>query len=97
MAIKYSGIYRFERKLFRYNFTHNVVEWVYKARKSEIAEEKEWIEKHGRPLHHIDELGYIVLDSAGLRLENWKRKAVRDEYLSEWVYDMNEELRYMMI
>lgn len=32
------------------------------------------------------------LDGVGLRLENWKNKEARDEYLAEWCADLEEEM-----
>lgn len=36
------------------------------------------------------------IDGAGLRLENWKNKEVRDEYLAEWCADLEDEIAYEM-
>lgn len=83
--------YRFQGKLFRYDFDNSVVEYISKASAEDIADEEEWIKEHGRPLLEIDEQGYIILDSVGLRQENWKRKAVRDEYLFQYCVDLDEE------
>ena len=39
---------------------------------------------------------YEVLDSAGLRRENWENQEARDEYLSSWSDDLDEELRWLL-
>ena len=33
-----------------------------------------------------------VLDSVGLKLENWKNKEVREEYLQEWAFELKCEV-----
>lgn len=83
--------YRYQKKLFRYDFDNCVVEYIAKATKEQIGEEIEWEQKHGSQLYGIDADGYMVLATAGLRKENWTRKAVRDEYLFEWCIDLDEE------
>lgn len=88
--------YKMDGKLFRYDFDNAVVEYVYKADADTIAEEEEWKAAHdGRPLFGIDKDGYSVLDSAGLRRENWLNKEARDEYLSLWADELDEEYRCM--
>lgn len=94
--MKKSSIYKFKGKLFRYNFDHCVVEWVSKATQEEIDDNKKWQAKYGKNLWDIDEDGYIEIDAVGLRKENWTRKAVRDEYLSEWVAEIAEACDYEM-
>lgn len=95
MMKKCSGIYKKDGKMFRYDFEHCIVEYVCKASKDEIANNKEWQSKYGRNLWDIDENGYMVIDSAGLRAENWKNKEVRDEYLAEWIEEMKYECEMM--
>lgn len=90
-----SSPYKFEGKTFRYDFDRCVVEYIFKATEEDIADEQEWIEKYERPLLGIDEEGYIVASTVGLRKENWTRKPVRDEYLSGWVDELGEEERCM--
>ena len=92
--MKKSAVYKFRGKLFRYNFDECLVEYLAKATKEELEENKEWQKKYGKNLWDIDENGYIEIDAAGLRKENWTRKAVRDEYLSEWVAEMQEALEW---
>ena len=87
--------YKFQGKLFRYDFDHAMVEYICKAGAEEIADEKEWMETHNKPLYGIDADGYMELDAVGLRAENWKRKAVRDEYLSQYCFDLDEEAAWL--
>lgn len=87
---KMSGIYRYKKKLFRYNFDSCVVEWVSKPTAEEIKDNEEWHRKHGRDLWEIED-GMIVNDSIGLRPENWKNKEARNEYLDEWIFELQEE------
>lgn len=84
--------YRFQKKLFRYDFEDCVVEYIAKADSETIADDEEWKKTHnGRSLYDIDQDGYMVLATAGLRKENWTRKAVRDEYLEEWCGELDFE------
>ena len=92
--MKKSAVYKFKGKLFRYNFDECLVEYIAKATKEELEENKEWQKKFGKNLWDIDENGYIEIDAVGLRKENWTRKEVRDEYLSEWAAEMHEALEY---
>lgn len=85
-----SRVYKFHGKLFRYDFDHCMVEWVYKADPAMLEDNKEWQEKYCKDLWQIED-GYYIADAAGLRPENWKRKAVRDEYLEEWCWDIDCE------
>lgn len=88
--------YKYNGKLFRYDFDRCMVEYIYKASKEEIKENDEWKAEHnGRPLFDIDEDGYCVTEAVGLRVENWRRKAIRDEYLSEWCFELDEEAAYL--
>lgn len=79
-------------KLFRYDFDHAVVEYICKADADIIAEENEWKANHGgRPLFGIDETGHIVCATAGLNVSNWKDAYARQEYLSGWAAELDEE------
>lgn len=49
----------------------------------------EWIYKN-------EDGKWEVLDGAGLRLENWKNKEARDEYLQEWIMDIEADAEYQM-
>ena len=88
---KYSGIYKKDGKTFRYDYEHSIVEYICKAGKQELEDNKERQKKFGKKLWDIDEKGYMVIDSVGLRAENWKDKEVRDEYLGEWLFEMKAE------
>ena len=83
--------YKFRGKIFRYDFDCSVVEYIEKADEDMISAEKEWRNTHDWPLYGIDDDGYVVLGSVGLRKENWINKAVRDEYLSGWSDELDEE------
>ena len=86
--------YRFEGKLFLYDEAAALVHFVAKMTKADEADNHEWLEKHGRPLYET--IGqYMVLDSAGLRPENWKNKELRDSYLDEYAYQLDEELYFL--
>ena len=90
-----SRAYKFGGKIFRYDFDDAQVELIYKADKEMIQDNKEWIEKYGRPLWDIDEHGYTVADTVGLGSNNWKNKEARDEYLAGWIDELDEESRIL--
>ncbi len=83
--------YKFNGNLFRYDFGRSLVERIYKAGAEEVSDNAEWMQKHGKPLFDIDDDGYIVIATVGLHEENWKNKAVRNEYLHGWCADLEEE------
>ena len=87
-------IYKRGKRTFRYNFDEAIVEYVAKATKDMLEDNKEWQAKRGENLWDIDEDGYMVLDGAGLSRANWKNKESRDYYLDEWNYELDEELAY---
>lgn len=93
---KYSGIYKKDGFSFRYDFQRAMVEYVQKADKSYLDDNAEWMAEFGKPLWDIDDSGYIVIDAVGLRPDNWKNKELRDDYLSEWIYEMREAVAYEM-
>lgn len=85
--------YKLHDKLFRYDFDSSTVEYIAKADAETLASEEEWKANHnGDSLYGIGEDGYMVLASAGLNRENWKKKAHRDEYLAGWADDLDEEV-----
>ena len=93
--MKKSRVYKLEGYTFRYDYDNSVVEWVTKATADEIADDKEWMERNGRPLWGVDEHGYIVNEAVGLSAEHWKDKEARDEYLSGWIDELDEEAAYL--
>lgn len=89
-------IYHYRKKTFRYDFDHAIVEYISKADEEMLKDEAEWKANHnGRSLFGIDEDGYMVCDSVGLRRENWRSVATRNEYLDEWIAEMEYEARLM--
>ena len=86
--------YKLDGRLFRYDYDRCVVEYIYKASAEDIKEEQEWIAEHGRPLLDIDADGYSVVDSVGLRKENWDNREARREYLGEWSAELDEEAKW---
>ena len=62
---------------------------------------EEWNTKHCRNLWDTvkDASGteFLEISSVGLSRENWENKACRDEYLTEWVYEMDSEIENMII
>ena len=89
--MKKSTVYKFRGRLFRYDYDCSVVELVSKASQEELDDNKRWQSKYGRNLWDIDENGYIVVDEIGLHKSNWMDKFARNDYLNEWV----DELNYM--
>lgn len=91
-----SSPYKLNGKLFRYNYDTCIVEYIMKADKDDLESEEKWKRTHGgRSLLGIGSDGYIILDSIGLSLENWKNREARDGYLSAWCNDLDEELASM--
>lgn len=86
-----SNPYEMDGKLFRYDFDRCVVEYIAKASAEDIADEAEWKAKYGHGLLGIGDDGYMVVTAAGLMAENWEDKEARDEYLSEWAFELDEE------
>ena len=84
------------KKTFRYDEKNAIVEYVSKATPEMYADDEEWFAKYGKPLWGIDDDGYIVLDSAGLSREHWKNRESRIEYLTEWTYEIEDEVAYLM-
>lgn len=87
--------YKLNGKIFRYDYGNSVVEYIYKASAEDIKDEQEWIAEHGRPLIGIDADGYSVVETVGLSARNWRDKEVRDECLSGWADDLDEEGAYL--
>lgn len=83
--------YKLNGKTFRYDFDHCMVAYITKADPEMLKDNEEWQEKYGCNLWDIDKDGYIELMSVGLARKNWTRKAVRNEYLNEWIVEIEEE------
>jgi len=92
----YTISYEGEKKSFQYDRDNATVLYVAKASAEDIAVNQEWVTKYGKPLFEILGDGYMVFDSIGLSRENWDDKEARDEYLHGWMFEMEEELAYMM-
>lgn len=90
-----SKVYKFRGQFFRYDFKNGLVERLAKATDQERKDNEEWLAKYGKPLWKIDSEGYIEIEAVGLMRENWKRKAVRDEYLAEWIAEIEEDTAVM--
>lgn len=88
-----SKVFKFEGRSFRYDYDHSIVEWVSKADAATREDEREWIDKFGEPLYGIDDCGYYVVDSIGLNRKNWEQRSTREEYLWEWVQEIEYELK----
>jgi hypothetical protein len=91
----YRFIYNEKAKLFLYEEKTATLYYVSRTTKEEIADNKEWEEKYNKPL--FDTIGeYTVIDNIGLRVENWKNKDVRNEYLYEYCTQLDDDLQYML-
>lgn len=93
---RYSGITKVNGKAFRYDYKHACVQYVSKVDAETLEENENWIKEFGHPLFHIDSTGYIVNLEAGLQIEHWTNREARAEYLEEWSYEIEEEIRYMI-
>lgn len=83
------------KRMFRYDDARCVVQYVDKATPDMYEDDREWMEKYGKPLWGIDGDGYIVLDSVGLSREHWNDKDSRIEYLTEWTWEIADEVSYL--
>lgn len=92
---KYSHLFEYRGKYFRYDYENALVNWVSLPTEEEKQDNKEWLEKYCKPLYTMDEFGYIVNDSVGLRKENWDNKEARCEYLDGYIEDLEEEARIL--
>ncbi len=79
-------------KEFRYNFRDYEVEYVIKLDDEMRKDNVDWRRKYGTDLWDADVDGYMVVDSAGLRLENWLNAEIRKIYLAAWGESLDEEL-----
>ena len=81
-----SAIYKFNDRKFRYDYDRCLVEYGF------IAETEDDIEIFG-----AKELGdFVLVDEIGLSKENWDNKEVRDEYLMEYCYRLEEEINWLL-
>lgn len=94
--MKKSSVYKFRGQFFRYDFENGLVERLAKATEQERKDNEEWFAKYGKPLWEIDADGYIEIEATGLMRENWQHKAVRDEYLDEWIAEIEENEAVMV-
>ena len=85
-----SAIVKINGKSFRYDHETKMVWWVQKATKEDIEDNQKWREQFGHDLFPIED-GYTLIESVGLREENWTNKAAREEYLTEWADELDEE------
>lgn len=92
--ITMNNICKVSGKTFRYNRERCVVEYVEKATPDMLNDNAEWQKKFGRDLWEITD-GYTVLDTVGLRPENWNSKEARTEYLTGWAMELDEESAYL--
>ena len=90
-----SNPYKLAGKLFRYDFDHSMVEYIFKAEAEDIAFEQEWEKTHDYRIYEIDAEGYMVMEAVGLHKDNWTNKAARDEYLAAWIVDLDAEAEAM--
>lgn len=68
---KYSRTYKVGKDMFRYNYEKSLLEWVCKPTADMLEDNKECQAEMGKDLWDIVD-GYAVIDSIGLRRDNWK-------------------------
>ena len=90
-----SKVYKMGKHYFKYDYDNAVVRKMWKPSKKELAEmladNEEWQAKYGKDLWDIDENGMTEITSAGLSRANWENKESRNEYLSMWCGEIEEE------
>ena len=93
-------VYKYGKNFFRYDYDTATLTKLYKPKASELREmiedNEEWLARHDRPLWDIDENGMMEVTSIGFSRENWDNKESRDEYLSVWCDEIEEETAYMV-
>lgn len=93
-------VYKYGKNFFRYDYDTATLTKLYKPKASELREmiedNEEWLARHNRPLWDIDENGMMEVTSIGFSRENWDNKESRDEYLSVWCDEIEEETAYMV-
>lgn len=77
-----SNPYKLDGKLFRYDFDHSMVEYIFKAEAEDIAFEQEWEKTHDYRIYEIDAEGYMVMEAVGLHKDNWTNKRAMGRYLA---------------
>lgn len=80
---EYSEILKYKGKLFRYNYNDSLVEYGFISQEDDA--DFGW--KTGE---------FIEIDAIGLSRENWENKEARNEYLQEYIFQLEEELRYLV-
>lgn len=78
---RYSEIYNYRGKKFRYDYKDSIVEYGF------INDESDFLGKEGE---------FIEVDCVGLRKENWENKGARNEYLNEWIIAIDYELQFLI-
>lgn len=91
MTKVYKFKYEGKTRYFFYDEEEAIVYHAYKLSKQELAEREPWMDKYTTVVD-----GYELMDGVGLRRENWKNKAVRDEYLAEYCWELDEEMECLM-
>ena len=89
-----NGIVKLNGKLFRFDRTNSMVEYVARADKQMLLDNEEWQKEFGKNLWDIDGDGFVTIMSVGLSAENWDSKENREAYLSMWCDDIDEEMRF---
>lgn len=87
--------YEFGGAYFRYNVTDTLVRHLYKASDEEVKNNDAWKAKYGKQLYHIDEYGFICIQSVGLSREHWFNQEVRDEYLAGYLAEYQVESEHL--
>ena len=77
---RYSEIYNYQGKAFRYDYENSLLQYVYI-----VEEDDELLGKKG---------DIVEIDAVGLNKEHWENKPQRDEYLFEYVADLEAEAEF---
>lgn len=98
-----SDIYEYQGKKFRYNFDTRSVEYGYfqtaeqlqeSVKKGQMESGEEYTDKqinliYGKP-------GWNIIDTIGLSINNWYDVETRNDYLDDYIYQMEEEISYIL-
>lgn len=88
-----SRVYKYNNKLFRYDYDESVLEWVCKPTKEMLKDNEDWVSRFGHPLWTIDD-GYNVIQTIGLSRESFETD--RESYFAMWSDDLDEESAYLL-
>lgn len=90
---RYSRVHIVGNRRFRYDYQLCELQYIAKADKKVIKENKEWRDKFGEDLFEIVD-GYMLIDTIGLSKDGWEKSP--DYWCDVYNDRLNEEIAYMI-